>query len=153
MTTARLAYQSAVPNVFKALVDLTASVKDAGLDIQLIDLVFQRVSQINGCSYCVDMHWRDLLAHGEDPQRLNSLITWREVDFFTPRECAALNWAEKVTNVQQGHAPDADYEMLHEHFSDAEIAALTCAIALMNMWNRLGISFRLPVVKRKVELG
>lgn len=146
---ARLAYNTLIPDAFNKLVDLTGAIKNSGLDAKLIDLVFQRVSQLNGCAYCVDLHWRDLLAQGEDPQRLNSLVTWREVGFFDARERAALHWAESVTNIQQTHAPDADYEMLHAHFSDTEIAALTGAIALMNMWNRLGISFRLPVVKYK----
>lgn len=146
---ARLTHSTLVPEAFKAMVNLTEAVKNTGLDSKLIDLIYQRVSQMNGCAYCVDLHWRELLAQGEDLQRLNSLITWREVNFFDERERAALHWAESVTNLQQTHAPDADFELLRAHFSDAEIAALTYAVALMNMMNRIGVSMRMPVAKRK----
>lgn len=150
--TARLPHNTLVPDAFNALGALNVAVKSSGLDPKLIDLVFQRVSQLNGCAYCVDMHWRDLLAHGEDPQRLNSLTTWREVNFFDERERAALQWGESVTNLQQTHAPDADFELLQAHFSNTEIASLTYAVALMNMMNRIGVSMRMPVLKRKVAL-
>lgn len=147
---ARLMHGSLVPEAFKAVGELKTAVGNSGLDPKLIDLIYQRVSQLNGCAYCVDLHWRDLLAQGEDPQRLNSLITWREVGFFDERERAALNWAESVTNIQQTQAPDADFDALRAHFSDAEIAALTYAVALMNMLNRIGISMRMPVARKKV---
>lgn len=147
---ARLMHGNLMPDAYKAIGDLNEAVKGSGLDPKLIDLVYQRVSQLNGCAYCVDLHWRELIAQGEDLQRLNSLMTWREVSLFDERERAALNWAESVTNIQQTHAPDEDFESLKAHFSDAEIAALTYAVALMNMMNRIGVSMRMPVAKRKV---
>lgn len=148
MSALRLAYPSLAPKSYQAMLALTASLTDSTLGKPLIDLVFQRVSQINGCAYCVDLHWRDLLAEGEDAQRINSLSTWREVSFFSERECAALAWAESVTNLQHNHADDEDFNPLKAHFTDAEIADLTFAIVTMNAWNRLAIGFRQPVVRR-----
>jgi AhpD family alkylhydroperoxidase len=145
----RLPYQNLLPAGYKALIALTGAVKSTTLETPLVDLVFQRVSQINGCAYCVDLHWRDLIAAGETPQRVNSLLTWREVDFFSERERAALHWAERVTSLGNGHPTDADYAPVREHFSDEEIAALTMAIATMNAWNRLAISMRMPVAQIK----
>lgn len=149
---ARLPHNTLLPDAYQALGELNAAVKNSGLDPNLIDLIFQRVSQMNGCAYCVDLHWRDLLARGEAPQRLNSLTTWREVSFFDERERAALHWAESVTNLQLTQVPDADFDMLRQHFSDVEIASLTYAVALMNMMNRIGVSMRMPVARRKVAL-
>ena len=103
---------------------------------------------LNRCAYCVDMHWHDLLGEGDDAQRLNSLSTWREVAFFSEREQAALPWAESVTDLHRTHAGDEDFAPLKTHFTDAEIADLTFAIATMNAWNRLAISFRQPVARR-----
>lgn len=144
----RIAFQTLVPAAFKALIEVNTAVKKS-LDPKLVDLVFQRVSQINGCAYCVDLHWQDLLAAGEDPQRINSLLTWREVDFFSERERAALHWAERVTELHRGHPSNEDYTQLREQFSEEEIVALTHAIGVMNAWNRLAISFRNPVVRKR----
>lgn len=120
-----------------------AALANSTLGKKLLDLVFLRVSQLNGCAYCVDLHVRDLLAQGEDLQRLNSLVTWREVSLFSER--AALNWAESLTRLADTHAADEDYTPLAAHFSDRETAELTMAVALMNAWNRLGVGMRLPV--------
>jgi len=147
-TQPRVAFYSLVPAAMQGMLDVNAAVKEA-LDPKLVDLVFQRVSQINGCAYCVDLHWRDLLAAGEDPQRINSLLTWREVAFFDARECAALNWAERVTVLRDEQPDDNDYAMVREQFSEKEIAALTFAIAIMNAWNRISISLRNPVARWK----
>ena len=134
-----------MPEALGALAAVNATLKDSTLGIHLIDLVRQRISQINGCAYCVDSHARDLLAGGEDLQRLNSLSTWREVTLFTERERAALNWAESLTLLTQTQAPDEDFDALAAHFSEREIAELTMAAALMNAWNRIGVGLRLPV--------
>lgn len=144
----RVAFYSLVPAAMQGMLAVNSAVKES-LDPNLVDLVFQRVSQINGCAYCVDLHWRDLLAAGEDPQRINSLLTWREVDFFDARECAALNWAERVTQLRDEQPDDNDYAIVREQFSEKEIAALTYAIAIMNAWNRISISLRNPVVRWK----
>jgi AhpD family alkylhydroperoxidase len=136
------------PEGHKAFGSLYQYIETSGLDRRLVDLVFLRVSQINGCSYCVDLHWRDLVKAGEDQRRLNSLITWKEAPFFTKRERAALAWAESLTNIAQTGAPDSDYALVKSEFSDKEIADLTIVISLMNAMNRIGISSRLaPAVQ------
>lgn len=144
-TTARLPYPELAPEAFRALVGVNTALNKSTLGKKLLDLVHLRVSQINGCAYCVDLHARDLLAQGEDLQRLNSLITWREVSFFSARERAALNWAESLTLIRETQAPDADYAALAEHFNNREVAELTIAAAQMSTWNRIGVGLRLPV--------
>jgi len=147
MSSIRLSYATLSPNVFRGMASAGAALEESPLGKQLIDLVYLRVSQMNGCAYCVDLHARDLLRLGEDFQRINSLATWRETTFYTERERAALAWAEAVTNLADGHVPEHVFRALQEHFSDREIADLGFAVALMNGWNRLAISFRQPVPK------
>jgi AhpD family alkylhydroperoxidase len=101
-----------------------------------------RVSQLNGCAFCLDMHWKDLKAEGENEQRMYSLDAWRETSFYTEEERAALAWAEAVTNVTEGHVPDEVYEETRKHFSEPELADLTLAVVTINDWNRLSIAFR-----------
>jgi AhpD family alkylhydroperoxidase len=131
------------PDGYKAFGPLYRYVDSCGLERKLVDLVFLRVSQINGCAYCVDLHWRDLLKLGEDHRKLNSLVTWHEAPFFSARERAALTWTESLTNIAQTGAPDADYDTVKSAFSDKEIADLTIVIGLMNAMNRIGIGSRL----------
>lgn len=100
-----------------------------------------RVSQINGCAYCVDLHTQEARLAGETPQRLDCLTVWREVQFFDDAEKAALEWAEAITKVASSGAPDRLYNALSDHFSENEIVDLTLIIAQMNAWNRLAISF------------
>ena len=144
-TTARLPYPELIPEAVRALAGVNTALANSTLGKKLLDLVFLRVSQVNGCAYCVDLHARDLLAQGEDLQRLNSLVTWREVSLFSERERAALHWAESLTRLTETHAPDEDYAPLAAHFSDRETAELTMAVALMNAWNRLSVGMRTPV--------
>jgi AhpD family alkylhydroperoxidase len=126
-----------------------------GLEESLLHLVRLRASQINGCAYCLDMHWKDLRALGEGEQRLYSLDAWRECPYYTERERAALAWAEAVTLVAGDHVPDAVYDAVRPHFSDRDLSNLTLAVATINAWNRLSIAARLtpgtyqpiPVVK------
>jgi AhpD family alkylhydroperoxidase len=113
-----------------------------GLEEQLIHLVKLRASQINRCAYCIDMHWKDLRALGENEQRLYSLDAWRECPFYSDRERAALEWAEAVTLVADGQVPDSVYELVQPHFSDKELADLTLLVATINAWNRLSIASR-----------
>ena len=101
-----------------------------------------RASQINGCAYCIDMHSKDARAAGETEQRLYLLDAWREAPFYTDRERAAFAWTEAVTKVTEGHVPDAVFEEVREQFNDKELADLTMAIAAINAWNRMAISFR-----------
>jgi AhpD family alkylhydroperoxidase len=138
----RLDYQKASPGVIKALLSLETAVHASGLESSLIDLVRLRASQINGCAYCIDMHWKDLRARGESEQRLYSLDVWRETPFYTERERAALEWAEVVTLVTDGHVSDTVYGEVRKHFTESEMANLTLAIVAINGWNRLNIAFR-----------
>src|SRR5512143_1308921 len=102
----RIEYANVAPDGVKAMAGLERYLSVCGLEKKLLDLVKLRASQINGCAYCVDMHWKDLRADGESEQRLYSLDAWRETSFYTDRECAALDWTEAVTLVTEGHVPD-----------------------------------------------
>jgi AhpD family alkylhydroperoxidase len=144
----RIDYPTVAPEVYKALNGAHAALHRTGFDKKLIDLVFQRISQINGCAYCVDVHGRDLRAAGESPERLDSIAAWHESPYFTDREKAALAWAESLTHVAVTHAPDDVYENVRQHFSEVETANLTYAIALMNAFNRIAIGFRREPAKR-----
>ena len=121
-----------------------AAAKDkmASIDARLRALVELRVSQINGCAYCVDLHSTEARAAGETQQRLDCLTVWEEVPFFSEAEKAALAWTEAVTLISETGAPEPLYEALKAHYSDQQIVDLTLIIAQMNAWNRLAISFR-----------
>lgn len=138
----RLAYWSAAPDALKAMRGVGEYIAKAGFEPKLIDLVYLRISQINGCAYCCDIHSLDLRKAGETDQRLDCLAGWRESPFFTDRERAALGWAEALTRVADTHAPDEAYSPARAAFSDKELADLTFAISLMNAWNRIGVGFR-----------
>ena len=112
------------------------------VDLTLYHLIKLRASQINGCAYCLDMHWKDLRAIGESEQRLYSLDAWRECPWYSERERAALAWTEAVTLVANGHVPDGVYQQVKPHFTEKELADLTLAIATINSWNRLSIASR-----------
>ena len=144
----RLPYATLAPEVTKALGGVNTALLQAGLDKRLMDLLFLRVSQINGCAYCVDMHAHDLRSAGESNERLDGLAGWRESPYFTAAEKAALEWSESLTRVETTHAPDGDFEPLREHFNEAQIVQITYAIALMNAWNRVAIGFRAAPRKR-----
>lgn len=130
------------PGAYQAMMALEQYIHGCGLEESLIHLVKLRVSQINGCAYCLDMHWKDLRALGESEQRLYSLDAWRECPYYTGRERAALAWAEAVTLVTQGHVPDAVYEEARAHFGPKELADLTLVVTTINAWNRLSIAAR-----------
>ena len=138
----RLNYSAISPEPYKALAGVNAALLRTGLDRRLMNLLFLRVSQINGCSYCVDQHAHDLRAEGETNERLDGLAAWRESPYFTAPEKAALEWAEALTHVDTTHAPDAAYAPLAQHFDDKTIANITYAVALMNAWNRIAIGFQ-----------
>jgi AhpD family alkylhydroperoxidase len=141
----RIDYAKVSPEGYKAFGGVYVALQKSGLSQELIDLVYLRVSQINGCAYCIDMHTRDLLKLGVTVEKLVLVPVWRESGkVFSTREQIALAWAETVTRVAETHVPDADYEAAAAEFSDKELADLTYAIGLMNAFNRLGISFRMP---------
>lgn len=139
----RLNYAKAAPGVYQAMDALDGYLADCGLDEALLNLVRLRASQLNGCAYCLDMHWKDLRAAGEREQRLYSLDAWRECPYYTDRERAALAWVEAVTLIADGHAADAVYHEVRAHFSEKELSDLTLAVATINAWNRLSIAARL----------
>ncbi len=140
---ARFNYAKTAPGVYEAMEGLEKYLEQCGLEKSLMFLVQLRASQINGCAYCLDMHWKDLRERGENEQRLYSLDAWRESPYYTDRERAALAWTEAVTLIAQGHAPDAVYEQARPHFSPKELSDLTLAAAAINAWNRLSIAARI----------
>ena len=137
-------FQHAKPGLH-AMIALSASVKQSSLGPRLVELVNLRVSQINGCGFCMDMHWRDLIKQEADPRHLNALAGWREAPFFSPRERAALRWAEAVNALPHSTPLDTDFAELREHFNDNEIAELGYAIAVIKGWNMLNVSVRNPI--------
>lgn len=141
------------PRGYKALLDMEAYLRASGLEIPLLHLIKLRASQINGCAYCLDMHWKDLRALGESEQRLYGLDAWRESPYYTDRERAALAWTEAVTLITDGHVPDSVYEEVRAYFSQKELADLTLAIATINAWNRLAIASRAEPGKYQPRAG
>jgi len=141
---ARLDLQKiADPEAVKAVMAVQAFLNNhSKLEPSLLNLVWLRASQINGCAWCIDMHTKDARALGETEQRLYALNAWRDAPFYSERERAALAWAESVTLVAQTHVPDDVYEEAKKHFSDQELVNLTLAIAQINVWNRLNVAFR-----------
>jgi AhpD family alkylhydroperoxidase len=135
----------ALPDGYKAMSGLEVYLAQCGLEPILVHLVKLRASQINGCAYCIDMHWKDLRAEGETEQRLYGLDAWRESPYYTDRERAALDWTEAVTLVTQGHVPDKVYEVVRQHFDERELSVLTLVISTINAWNRLAIAQRVKV--------
>ena len=141
----RFQYAKASPDAYQAMLGLTKAVERTGLPPQLIDLVNYRVSQLNGCAFCLDMHSKDLRARGETEQRLYLISAWREVPhLYSSRERAALAWAEAVTRLEDQQVPDAVYDMAREELSEAELTQLTLAIVAINAWNRFGVAFHMP---------
>ena len=138
----RLEHWKVSPGGFKAMTSVEAHLRASGLDHRLLHMVKLRASQINGCAYCIDMHWKDARAAGETEQRLYGLDAWREASYYTDREQAAFEWTEALTNITDGHVPDAVYDAVRGHFSDKELVDLTWAVAAINAWNRVAIAFR-----------
>jgi AhpD family alkylhydroperoxidase len=139
----RLNYGKVAAGVYEAMDALDQYLAKCGADQALLHLVRLRASQLNGCAYCLDMHWKDLRVGGENEQRLYSLDAWRECPYYTDRERAALAWTEAVTLITAGHVPDEVHEQARVHFSEKELSDLTLAVATINAWNRLSIAARL----------
>jgi AhpD family alkylhydroperoxidase len=140
----RVNIASVSPEAYRAVAGLQHFVDKSGLEPSLLELIKFRASQINGCAYCLDMHWKDARAQGESEQRLYSLDAWRETPFYTDRERTALALTESVTLVSRDHVPDEVYEQARAHFSEQEMVSLVMAIVAINSWNRLAITFRMP---------
>ena len=141
----RMDYIKASPAGYKAFGGVYAYLQNSGLSKELVYLVFLRVSHINGCAYCIDMHSRDLIKLGVAVDKLVLVPVWRDAGtMFSTRERIALAWAETVTRVAETNIPIADYEVAAAEFNNKELADLTYAISLINVFNRLSIAFRTP---------
>lgn len=131
-------------NAFKALYGVGAYLRKSSIEQHLFNLIYFRVSQINGCAYCLDMHSKDLREEGETEQRLYMIAAWKEASIYTNRERAALAWAEAVTELNGCQVPDAVFEEARKEFSDEELVDLTIATTTINTYNRLNIAFCTP---------
>ena len=139
----RFAYQDATAAGMRALGGVELYVVRSGLPRSLIDLVYFRASQINGCAYCIDLHARDLRKDGLAAEKLLLVPVWREAEsYFSAQERAALAWTESVTRVSETNVPDADYQAALTQFDETQLANLTLAIGVINAYNRMAISFR-----------
>ena len=141
----RLNYHALAPKSSKALAQLSFTAAGT-LDKQLKELVNLRISQINGCAFCIDMHWADLLKQGVEPRRVNAVAGWREAHrFFDGKHRAAFAWAESVNAIPHRAPSDAEFEDMKRHFSEAEIAELTFCVVAIRGWNMLNASFHMPI--------
>lgn len=131
------------PDLYRAVAALDGAVKKSGLGSRYLHIVKLRASQINGCAYCVDLHVKEALADGLDPQMLHLISVWRESPFFDDKDRAALEWTESVTLAAETGIPDEAYQTVRAVFSDVEVAQLTIAIGTINIWNRIAVSSRL----------
>jgi AhpD family alkylhydroperoxidase len=142
MMQRRLNPFTVAPDGVAALVGVENYLKTCGLDPKLIALVKIRISQINGCAYCLHMHTEEARKVGESEVRLHLLDAWHESNLYSARERAALAWAESLTNIAATHAPDSIYDEARRYFSEKELTDLSIAIAMINAWNRLCIGVR-----------
>jgi AhpD family alkylhydroperoxidase len=138
----RINYSKVAPEGIRALGGLETYLQGSGLEVDLLNLIKTRASQLNGCAYCIDMHTKDARARGETEQRLYTLPAWRATPFYTDRERAALAWAEAVTLISHGPVSDTLYGEARRHFAERELVDLTLALVAINGWNRLTIPFR-----------
>jgi AhpD family alkylhydroperoxidase len=144
--TSRINYKTIDPAAYRALGGVEKYVRSSGLSESLLHLIYSRVSQINGCSFCLEMHTREARAAGETEQRLYTLSVWHDTQFFSDAECAALSLAEHVTRIGEKGVPDEVYEEVARHFDDSQIGSLLMAIGAINFWNRMSISFGLQPI-------
>ncbi|WPG41263.1 carboxymuconolactone decarboxylase family protein [Variovorax sp. EBFNA2] len=145
MSAPRFNYHALAPKAARAGTQFS-QVAGSTLDRRLRELVNLRISQINGCAFCIDMHWTDLLKQGVEPRHVNAVAGWLEASrFFSDAECAALNWAEAVNAIPHRAPSDADFEAVRRHLSDAQIADLTFQVGAIRSWNMLNASFHTQV--------
>lgn len=150
----RINFSAVSPQGLKAMRDLEMHVRGSGIERILLELVKTRVSQINGCAYCIDMHTQDARAAGESEQRLHALAAWQDTPFFSERERAALAWAEALTRLSSARVPESLMEDTLLFFGTEELVSLTLAIIAINGWNRLAIASKMPAGSYRVgEFG
>ncbi|MBD9508103.1 carboxymuconolactone decarboxylase family protein [Ensifer sp. ENS07] len=140
--TQRLNYAQLSPELFKALMGFSNEIKKGSIEQSILDLVDIRASQINGCTFCLDMHSKEATIHGERPLRLYHIAAWRESTLFSPRERAALAWTEAVTKLSEGGVSDELYERVRGHLSEKELSDLTFQIMAINAWNRISVAVK-----------
>lgn len=148
--TTRIPFVDVPRDLMTAMMQVEHYVNACGLNPRLLELLRLRTSQINGCAYCIDMHYKEALAAGEAPLRLYSLSVWRDTDFYDAQEQAALAWCEAITLIHDNSLIDNLFAALQRHFNDIEIARLTLAIAQINSWTRLAKSFGFPAGRYQV---
>ncbi|MET0582790.1 MAG: carboxymuconolactone decarboxylase family protein [Pseudoxanthomonas sp.] len=139
--TQRIDYQKQSPELFKKFVAFNLAINDSAIEQSTRDLVVLRASQINGCSFCVDMHVKQATLHGERPLRLHHVAAWRDSQLFAPRERAALAWTEALTQLDPQGVPDEIYDRVRTQLSEKEISDLTFLIMAINAWNRVNVAF------------
>lgn len=132
------------PQLYDALMSLNGAIAEAKIESRLIHLIKIRVSQINGCAFCVSMHVKEAIDDGVTEKQLHLLSVWRESSAFSARDKSALAWAETLTLLAGSGVPDADFDAARSEFSETEMAALTVAVGTMNLWNRIGVGAQMP---------
>ena len=142
MNQLRQPFSELSPEVYKGLVQASIALEKSELGNALVELVYLRVSQINGCAFCIDRHVAEARRGGEDERRLSTLQVWRDTPFFSERERSALAWAEALTRISDAHVPDALWERVDQVFAPSQLIDLTLAINAANSWNRFAIAFR-----------
>ena len=138
----RISYADVPKGMFEKLMELEQMVNSSSLDIKLLEIIRLRVAQINGCAYCVDMHYKELKHANETELRLHSLCVWKDTPYFDEKERAALAFTEELTNIGNGHLQEATYENLLHYFDKEQISLLTLAITQINTWTRMMITFQ-----------
>jgi len=141
----RIDYFREKPEFITKLREITKEQQHFKINPELRALVELRVSQINGCVYCTDLHAKEARNHSVSQRKLDTLVVWPESPFFNEGEKAALAWAESLTNISQTHANEREYEAVRHHFSDQEVVELSLAVSLANLWNRMAGGFRRKV--------
>lgn len=141
----RFDFSKQTPQVYEAMLALNTAISQANPDSRLVHLTKIRVSQINSCAYCVNMHVKEAQRDGLPDMLLHLIAVWPETSAFTARDRAALAWAETLTRLERSEVSDADYAAVRAELSEQEVAALTASVAMMNLWNRMGTGARLPV--------
>ena len=155
MSNVRIAYdtfQKTAPSAQAALIAMGKTADESGIDKEIVELAKLRVSQINNCAFCLQIHLNVSRKLGIAQEKLDLVATWHEAGIFSEKECAALAWAETLTRLADRSVPDAAYEAVRRHFSEDEVIFLSVAIGTINAWNRLGAAFRFapPIPKRVV---
>ena len=147
----RIKYQGYAPELMKQVYALNKAVEESGLEKSLLHLIKLRASQINGCSFCVDMHSKEAMRDGDTQQRVFLVSAWKESPLFTDRERAAFAYTDAVTKIADQGVPEALWEATRQHFSEEELVKLTIAIGMINIWNRICVSFHVlhPVEQAK----